>query len=213
MARSINDLYNLYVYIVRKERGSFVSIPQFNANLDAGQLDCFEEWFKLYGANNSVHDALRVFRVYESFTSDGSGYVTYPSDCMHILGSPFTLYGSAVTNPKYVNEDELAFALTSQLRPVTNAYPIIIDSSTGFSIYPQTTQIGAYFYLRRPAVPNLSYTQSGRTITYDSATSTQLEWDEVYWNNILAKALRYAGINLGEEGILQFAENYNKETQ
>ena len=213
MARSLNDYYNFFQYIVRKERGVFVTPAQFTQNLDAGQLDCFEEWFKLYGENNEVHDAIKPFRVYQPFTSDGSGYVTYPSNCVHVLGSPFTIFGSAVTNPKWVNEDELPFALTSQLRAVSNAYPIIVDSSAGFSIYPQTTQIGAYFYLRRPLTPVFGYTQSGRTITYDSSTSVQLEWNELYINNILAKSLRYAGVNMNEQGVAQFAEAYNQETK
>jgi len=213
MARTINDLYNFYQYIVRKERGVFVSISQFTSNMDAGQMDAFLEYFKGYGVNQEIHDALRVFKVYQSFTSDGSGYVTYPSNYFHLLGNPFTLAGSTVNTLKFVNEDELSFALTSQQRAVTNTYPIAVDTSTGFSIYPQATQIGAYFYLRRPAAPVLAYTQSGRTITYNSAGSTQLEWEEIYWNNILAKALRYAGVNMNEQGISEFAQQYNSETQ
>lgn len=211
--RSINDLYNFYQYVVRKERGVFVTIPQFNANMDGGQMDAFMEYFKGYGENQEVHDALRVFKVYQPFTSSAAGFVTYPSNYFHLLGSPFTVTGSTVNTLKFVNEDELSFALTSQLRAVTTAYPIGVDTSTGFSIYPQSTQSGAYFYLRRPATPVLAYTQSGRTITYDSANSVQLEWGETYWNNILAKALRYSGVNMDEKGISDFAEMYNKETQ
>jgi len=211
--RNINDYYNFYLYVCRKERGTFVTPTQFTQNLDAGQLDCFEEWFKPYGANQEIHDALRPFRVYQIFTSNAAGFVTYQSDYFHLLGQPFTVTGSTVNRIEFLNEDELPFALTSQLRPVTTAYPIAVDTSTGFSIYPQTTQTGAYFYLRRPATPVLSFTQVGRVITYDSATSVQLEWNEVYINNILAKALKYAGINMNEQGILQYAEAYNNETK
>jgi len=213
MARSINDLYNLFRDIVRKQRGVYVTIPQFNNWMDSGQMDAFMEYFKGYGANQQIHDALRVFKVYQSFTSNSSGYVTYTSDYFHLLGTPFTIYGSAVRELTFLNEDELPFALTSQLRPATLEYPIAVDTSTGFSIYPQSTQFGAYFYLRRPASPVLAYTQSGRTITYDSVNSVQLEWEEIYWNNILAKALKYAGINFGEEDIYKFAQQYDSETK
>lgn len=211
--RSINDLYNFYIYIVRKERGSFVTIPQFNANMEAGQMDAFFEYFKGYGSNQQIHDALRVFKVYQPFNTTSSGFITYPSDYFHLLGTPFTVYGSSVREITFVNEDELAYALTSQVRAVTLEYPIAVDTATGFSLYPQSTQLGAYFYLRRPASPVLAYTQAGRTITYNSAGSTQLEWEEIYWNNILAKALRYAGVNMNEQGISEFANQYNAETQ
>jgi hypothetical protein len=213
MARNISTLYDFYQYILRKERGVFQSPAQFTTNLDAGQLDCFEEWFKPYGANQEIHDALRPFRTYQPFTSSSAGFVTFPSDYLHLLGQPFTVTGSTVNRIDFLNEDELPFALTSQLRPVTTAYPVAVDTSTGFSIYPQSTQTGAYFYLRRPATPVYGYTQSGRTITYNSATSTQLEWNEIYWNNILAKALKYAGVNMDEDGIYKYAEMYNQETK
>lgn len=212
MARNISNLYDFYQYILRKERGIFQTPTQFTSNLDAGQMDAFQEWFKPYGANQNIHDALRVFKVYQPYTSDSAGFVTYPSNYIHLLGQPFTVAGSTVNGIDFINEDELPFALTSQLRPISNTYPIAVDTATGFSIYPQQTQVGAYFYLRRPATPVYGYSQSGRTITYDSATSTQLEWEEVYWNNILAKALKYAGINMSEEGIYQYADQYSKET-
>lgn len=213
MARSISDLYTFYLYIVRKERGVFVTPAQFTANLDAGQMDCFEEWFKPYGENQEIHDALRPFRVYQQFTSSSSGFVTYPDGYMHLLGTPFTVTGSTVNTVKFVNEDELSFALTSQLRAVTTAYPIAVDSNTGFSIYPQSQQTGAYFYLRRPIAPIYGFSQVGRVITYNSATSVQLEWNEIYINNIIAKSLRYAGINMNDEGVAKFAEIYNQETK
>lgn len=211
--RTINDLYDLGVFILRKERGVMWTIPNFNLNLDSGQLDALMEYFKEYGINQQIHDALRVFKVYQPFTSTSAGFVTYPSDYLHLLGTPFTVTGSSVREVKFVQEDELPFALTSQLRAVTTSNPIAVDTSTGFSLYPQSQQVGAYFYLKRPDVPELAYTQSGRVITYDAASSTQLEWEEIYWNNILAKALKYAGVNMDERGISDFANQYNQETK
>lgn len=213
MARTINDLYNLYQYIVRKERGVFVTAAQFTQNLDAGQLDAFEEWFKLYGANQEIHDALRPFRVYQLFTSDSAGAVSYQDDYLHLIGSPFLVIGSSASLIHFVNEDELPFALSSQLRPVSDSYPIAVDSSVGFSIYPQQVLSGAYFYLRRPATPVLAFNQVGRVITYNSGGSTQLEWNEVYVNNIIAKALKFSGINMDEDKVYAFAEQYDKESK
>lgn len=213
MARNINSIYNLARFIIRKERGVFLSIDDFNQNIDAGLLDAVQFWFKGYGADQILHDAIRPLRAYQPFTSDSSGFVTFPSDYLHLIGTPFTVYGSSVTEPRFVNEDELANALRSQLRAVTNDNPILVDSATGFSIYPQQQQTGAYFYLRRPVSPILSVTQVGRVVTYDPGTSVQIELNEIYWNNVLARALVYSGINMNEEGILKFAVMYEKETE
>lgn len=213
MARSINDLYSLFRDICRKERGVFIKISQFNNYLDSGQMDAVAEWFEPYGETQKLHDALRQIRVYYQFTSDFAGFVTFPSNYIHLLGSPFTVTGSTVNEIVFVQDSELPFALKSQLRPVTNSYPIAVDTSTGFSIYPQQSQIGYFFYLKRPATPNLAYTQSGRTITYDSAGSTQLEFSDIYVNNILAKALKYAGVYTSEQAVTEFANQFNEETK
>jgi hypothetical protein len=213
MARTINDVYNLCRYIVKKERGVFYKIPSFNQNLDAGMFDAIEWWWEQYGVDQKIHDAIRPLRVYQPFTSDSSGFVTFPSNYIHLIGQPFTIYGSAVTKPTAVNEDELPFALTSVQRAVSMEYPIMIDTATGISFYPQQTQIGTYFYLRRHASPVLAYTQVGRVVTYDAANSVQIELNEIYWNNIIARSLRYVGINMDEKAISDFAEMYNAETK
>jgi hypothetical protein len=213
MARNINDIYNLARYIIRKERGVYLSVSDFNQNIDAGLLDAVELWFKGYGEDQHLHDAIRPLRVQQAFTSDSNGFVTFPSNYLHLIGTPYTVYGSSVTEPRFVNEDELPNALKSQLRAVTNDDPILVDSSNGFSIYPQQTQQGIYFYLRRPVSPVLSVTQVGRVVTYDSGTSVQIELNEAYWNNVLARSLVYSGVNMNEEGILQFAAMYEKETE
>jgi hypothetical protein len=213
MARNLDDISTFIRYIVRKEKGVYLTYPQITANLDAGQLDCFADWFKPYGVNQEIHDALRPFRVYQPYTSDAAGMVTFPDDYQHLLGQPFTVFGSTVNRVEFLNESELPFALTSQLRAVSNSYPVAVDTSNGFSIYPQSTQTGAYFYLRRPLTPVYGFTQVGRVVTYDQNTSVQLEWSDVYINNIIARSLFYAGINMDEAAVYQFAQQYAKETE
>lgn len=212
MARTINDIYNFTLYLVRKERGVFLSPSSFNANLNAGQLDAVQEWFAPYGEDQNLHDALRPIRVYYQFTSDAAGFVTFPTNYIHLLGQPFTVTGSTVNKVEFLNEDELPFRLTSQLRPVNNSYPIAVDTNVGFSIYPQSLQIGFFNYLRLPNAPVFAYTQVGRTITYDPLTSVQVDFLDIYVNNIIAKSLRYAGINMNEKEVSQFAEVYSQTT-
>jgi hypothetical protein len=112
-----------------------------------------------------------------------------------------------------VTQDELPYALTSQLRTVSTSKPIAKDRSTGFQLYPQVLQTGFYNYLRRPATPVLGYTQTGRAITYNPNTSTQLEFTDVYINNIIARALKFWGINMAEQDIQQFAQLQTQETK
>jgi len=213
VARNVNDLYEFMRYIVRKERGVFLTTDEAMNALDNGQMDAYKDYFRLYGENQEIHDALRPFRIYYQFTSDASGFVAFPDAYLDMLGAPFTVTGSTVNTIKFVNEDEWSFALTSQLRAASNSYPIAIDTVSGFSIVPQQTQIGFFWYLQRPTTPIYAVVQSGRLIAYDATNSVQLGWSDQYLNNIVAKALRYVGVNMGEDGVYAFSEQYNKETQ
>lgn len=213
MAYNINDIYNQMLFIVRKERGVFVTVNEAMQTLDNAQLEAVEEWFSTYGTTQIIHDAIRKLRVQKSFTSDSTGLVTFDSDYLHLIGGAYTVSGSTINNVRFLNEDELALALKSQLRVVSTSNPIAIDASVGFRLYPAATQSGFYNYLRRPAAPVLGYTQSGRTITYDPNTSTQLEFTDVYINNIISRALKFWSINMAEQDIQQFAQIQTQETK
>ena len=213
MAYNINDVYNQMIFIVRKERGVFVTIPEAMQTLDNAQLEAVEEWFSTYGTTQIIHDAIRKLRVQKSFTSDSTGLVTFDSDYLHLIGGAYTVSGSTINNVRFLNEDELALALKSQLRLVSDSNPIAIDASVGFKLYPAAIQSGFYNYLRRPATPVLGFTQSGRNITYDPNTSTQLEFTDVYINNIMSRALKFWGINMAEQDIQQFAQLQTQETK
>lgn len=217
---NINDLYNLSQYVIRKTRGSFQTVAEFNQNIWSAYKDAVAEWYSQYGKSQVIHDALRPMRVYQSFTSDTSGFVLFPSDYMHLLGTPMLFYGSTISRATFVNEDEIQFALTSQVRAVDMSNPILVDYATtvsgirvgGFSCYPQQTQIGAYWYLRLPVQPVLSVIQVGRVVTYDPLTSVQIESSEIYWDGILAKSLKFVGINMSEAEVAQFGQAYANET-
>ena len=213
MAYNINDIYNQMLFIVRKERGVFVTVNEAMQTLDNAQLEATEEWFSTYGTTQIIHDAIRKLRVQKSFTSDSTGLVTFDADYLHLIGGAYTVSGSTINNVRFLNEDELALALKSQLRAVSTSNPIAIDASVGFRLYPAATQSGFYNYLRRPATPVLGYTQSGRTITYDPNTSTQLEFTDVYINNIISRALKFWSINMAEQDIQQFAQIQTQETK
>lgn len=110
---------------------------------------------------------------------------------------------------KMVNEDELSNRLNSQIDPVANATPVgEMIQLRKIQFYPKVnTYTGTVSYMRKPLKPVYGYTVvGGRTIVYDPATSTQLEWRESDVNMVLLKALSSIGINLSDAEVSQFAE-------
>lgn len=211
-SRTIDEIYQLMQFVIRKQLGSFVTIPEATEALRAAQLDRFEFDFKQYQINQVVVDALSPFKVRTQFTSASDGEVTVPANYQHLIGGVFTVTGSTVNTVRFINDDELGDALTNQLRPVSTSRPIAVDSANGFQLYPQSQQTGFYSYLRIPNTPVYAYTQVGRVITYDAANSVQLEYYDVYIDNIIARALSYLGVNLDERGVQEFAQLQEQQT-
>jgi hypothetical protein len=110
---------------------------------------------------------------------------------------------------KMVNEDELSNRLNSQIDPVTYTAPVgEMVQLRKIQLFPKTNNYtGSVSYMRKPLKPIYGYTVTGgRTIVYDPATSTQLEWRESDINMVLLKALSSIGINLSDAEVSQFAE-------
>ena len=112
------------VFIVRKERGVFVTIPEFESTLDNAQIEAVSDWFELYGTTQKIHDAIRKLRSQVQFTSTSDGQVDFASNYLHMIGGAYTVTGSTINSIRFVNEDEVALALKSQLRPVSTSLPI-----------------------------------------------------------------------------------------
>jgi hypothetical protein len=211
-SRTIIDVYEFMRYIVRKERGAFLTITEAMDALDVAQLDVFNDYHRAYGVNQDVQDALAPFKETGWFSSSSTGSVALPSDYLHLL-TIYTVAGSTINKVRFVNEDELTNALDSQLRPVSTAKPIARMEGNSVQLYPQSTQLGTFIYFRRPVKPVLAVTESGRTITYNAASSTQLEWGDEDINGIIAKALVYIGVNMDDQALTQFAAEYSNESK
>jgi hypothetical protein len=87
MAYNINDVYNFLVFIVRKERGVFITIPEAMQTIDNAQLEATEDWFSQYGVSQIIHDAIRKLRSQVQFTSNSDGSVDFVSDYLHMIGN------------------------------------------------------------------------------------------------------------------------------
>jgi len=217
MAYNINTIYNLMRDIVRKQRGAMLTVDKAMQALDAGQLLKFEADFKSYAQTQTIHDSLRVFKVTnQSFYSAGNGEVIFETDYLHMLADLSVVWGSFFQPVNFVNPEEKAEAINSQLRAISTAEPIAEETSDGFILYPEYYYAGRYSYLRRPATPVLDVTYSGtdgRTVTYNPLTSVQLEWKDNYINSVIAYALQYIGINMDEQAVLQFSQLIGKQSE
>jgi hypothetical protein len=225
---NINDVHNTILYFLNKEQNGFVTHEEIDLVLDKSQMVLFNQYHNnpkqvansaKYGESQRMDDALSPFKQRYTFTSIAtpSGIITLPNDYMHLISLYTTVYNNTLQRNVYsavqvLNEEELIERLESQVLPVTPDDPIaIMNSQNRIQLFPESPATGGVYYFKRPAVPVFSYTQSGRTVTYNPATSTQLEWRDMDIMNVIVIALSYYGLNMSSEMVMQFA--LNREVQ
>lgn len=228
---NINDIHNTIQYIVNKDQNQSITHAEIDLILDKAQLVLFNQYhtnpktpaqieMSRYGDSQRIDDSLSAFKsIYTFATGDTpSGVLTLPAGYMHLISLHTTTYNNQLARNvthavQIVNEEELSLRLESQVIPLTDEDPVAIMYQSSIRMYPATTKQGQLFYFKRPAVPVFGYTSSGRTATYNSGTSTQLEWKDYDIMNIISIALTYIGINMSSADIAQFAQLKTQEGQ
>jgi hypothetical protein len=232
---NIRDIHNVILFYIDKEQNGSVTHEEIDIVLDRAQMARFNDLYANpskfrpdnqspvvgYGESQRINDALSPFKktyVFAPGTTPG-GVITLPSDYMYLISLSTSVYSNTlqrnITRAVEVNnEEELVLRLESQVCPVSLSGPIcIMNGNNQIQLFPDVPQSGKVYYFKRPAVPKFGYTQVGRTITYDSTTSTQLEWKDAEINNIISIALGYLGLNLKSEDLVQFGELKNQQGQ
>jgi hypothetical protein len=229
---NINEIHNTILFILDKEQNGFTTHEEIDEMLDNAQMVLFNQYFnnpkipasaqpQSYTQNQRVHDSLSAFKKLQTFTTANtpSGVLTLPADFMNLLSLYTTVYNNTLARNVYsavqvMPEDELIVRLESQVIPVNRDEPIaIMNRENKIQLFPETTHNGGVYYLRRPVAPFFAYTQSGRTVTYDSENSVQLEWKPNDIMNIITIALQYIGINLSSADVVQYADAKEKQGQ
>ena len=219
-------------YYVNKDQQAYISPQEIDNVLDKAQLVLFNQYHTnpklpakvqaaVYGDSQRIDDALSIFKDKYTFTTGDtpSGIVTLPANYLHLLSLYTTQYSNQLGRNVYsavqvLNEEELIERLNSQVIPVSAEDPIaIMNKQNKIQLFPEVATNGGVYYLRRPVAPVFVYTQSGRTITYNQAGSTQLEWRDMDVNNVIAIALSYYGLNMSSGEVMQFDQAKQVEGQ
>lgn len=225
-------IHDTILFIIRKEQNTFISHEEIDQILDRAQLVLLNQYHtnpkipamqqaQLLGESQRIEDALSPFKAKYTFTNGttASGIVTLPSDYLHLLALYTTTYNSTLGRNVYsavqiLSESELIERLESQVIPVTSEDPIgIMNNQNKIQLFPESPSSGAVFYIKRPTPPVFSYTQSGRSVSYDQLSSVQMAWRDTDILNIIVIALSYIGINISSADVMQFAELKTQQGQ
>jgi hypothetical protein len=219
---NISECLDFLNFWVNKKNNAWLTVNEAIEVIDRGQIAYYTDLQSRYATSQRIKDALAPFRDSYDFTNADSllGVITVPSarNYMDLLDISinYAVSGRGITAYvpiALINEDERAERLNSQLDPVTATNPIGEQTGQGvFQLWPKIQYTGTVNFLRRPVKPVFGYTTiSGRVLVYDSATSTQLEWNEQHIVPVLLKALASIGVNLSDEEASNFAQIKSQE--
>lgn len=199
---TIFDVYTFFRQLTDKAGKGFLRPEDASSWLEAAQLSLFNTYRVSGTLDNITQSALAPFIVESAFTTP-SGQFTKPTNFAQAL----RIVNSADIEHTPVLFNEVRDALRSQLEPI-DEYPRYYEGGTFIGLYPQKKTAGRITYYRLPVAPVVGYSNNadGSDVTYNAATSVQLEIPKAYWIEVIIKALPYIGVNLSDSEVYALAQ-------
>lgn len=201
---NIFDIWNFVNFITDKYRNGYLSPEEFSSALANGQNLYWNHTMGLRQKGNELAlITLKPFFRVSSVTSSSLGLALSPTNYAETQG---IFIGSK--SVKQIVHNELEYALNSVLYPIADN-PRFLQENNGVVIYPKQVHNIEWHYIANPSTPVLGYTTTTNAIVYDPTTSTQLEFDKQYWQEIILLSLPYIGVNLSNNEVVGLQEMFN----
>lgn len=236
---NIDELKRFFEFVLNKNQvGGNTTPTQFNDLVRQAQIDLFNEYYnpvyregsvtnRGYEVSQNVTDFFNNFIVdtfinFENGVADlpadyshkGTGIIeTYISDgeeCNCDKGGDCGQMGYGVV--RFIMNHQRGHLLSSKIAPPTIEFPYGNIRSGKIFIYPKEVLSIAFSYIRKPKTPKWDYTltPSNRPV-YNPLTSVDVEIPIEWQNELLAKMLKYKGINIREAQLSQYAQGKDIE--
>lgn len=223
---SVDTMYSIEKDILNKNQNGPFTPDRFNRLNNQAQFDYMNSLLgdiRKYSLGRPIPPAAwgMTARIRESLTpfilapttlavNGTTGVVTLPAD--YEMWDA-TYWGSTMKPVKFIQQGRLASHLNSTINPI-DRNPVFLSIKDELTIYPNNIGSIKLSYIRTPAEIVWAYTSdsNGRPI-YDSASSTDPEWQIFDIMQIMARALRMMGVNLSAAQVSQFAEGIKQAGQ
>lgn len=224
MFQNINSVKNYCDFILNKNQSGSMSGQEFSLSINVAQQSYLRiklglpETFTVnkreapqqFQTTTENATSLMPFTVSQQITKTGVGF-NMPTD-FAAWGDTNYLYAvydngqNVVTRQpiEFVNLAERAIRLNSYITQPSNEYPICTYLNNQLFIDPATVNTIELSYVRYPVTPVWGYTVNANDQeVYDPATSVQLEFPNMDWQNIANLAIKYCAMFLRDGEIYQ----------
>lgn len=221
---TVDFAYRLVQDICSKNQAGYISPANFNTWINQAQLSYLDYLFGLVqqyqpgrpiakvelGLSQTIRQILTAFiDAPSTLTVDGTGLSPYPSDFQRVDA----MYTTDMKRIKYVQQDSLASYLESRIDPVSSK-PIYLIQSDGFKFYPITLGNAKLSYVKTPKTIVWAFNLNPNGIPiYDPIASVDPLWYDLDMEDVLARVLKIAGVNLQSVPISQYANELKQVGQ
>jgi len=209
MALNVNKVFRFVQFVANKEHRGWISPSDFNLAAEIAQLTLYSEKESEYMQTKKVGAEMRPFVKKTSSDAFTTGTKAFPSNYRHLIRA----YNAITYKPlKEVNPAELADIMDSSIVAPTASYPIIVERSDSFYVYPTDYSSDVIIeYLESPTEPVWGYTITSNRPVYASGSSTDFGFGDGSFLEISSRILEHVGINLGNTEISQYMNIHQKK--
>lgn len=223
---NINQAHQFIDFLVRQSNsGVYLSPTEKDLILNRAQTQYFN---KLYGNQNDYRYDRPVPKITYAVTEkvsrslapflsdptalviDANGQVNTPSDLYQTVSITHTVSGVDYEITR-VEQDRVSNNLTSSIESPDEKYPIYTQLRTKLQFYPKNLATATIVYLKKPIDMVWGYTLVNGVPVYNAGTSVQPVWEDMDMNEVIYLALSYAGLNIKDADVSQFA-NFKTQT-
>lgn len=197
-----------------KERKGFIKDSQIVTALRIGSWNYFQKQLEKYRAGEEVPSTLRPFKksalssLAISTYADSSAAFAFVPDLIKEISFIFPASsGSTAPNTgQFLSQSEWDDRRSSSLFPPTLNDPIAKMEQTGIYVLPNVGVQIVISYIRRPVdfVYATTVDADGHGTTYNAAASTDMEFSQECYPDIIKEALIVLGIKNQDQQVIQF---------
>ena len=222
---TIDRVYQTVQNMINKEQRGYLTPEEFNSFANLAQNEIFELYFHDYNffenarkagrTNTEYADLPMHFRERINMFSTTASVTTISADTSaHVV--PDNLYRliSVEYNGAYVEEeefDQLRYSERTRLGRSSTTRPVYTRLGNNIRVYPSITDGITINYIRRPMVPQWTYTLvagSGNPLFNESSSTFQdFEIHPADEHELTKMILGYTGVSIKESDVAQFAQN------
>ena len=208
---TVNQIKNIVTSDLSAERtGYTLRAEQYNDYLEKANYDLFNQVIKNWEEGQAITDTLYPFKVKTDLTF-AAGVADRPANYARFSAAYYD-DGATVVPVEELTDAELPDRINNAITAPTAAYPVICFYNEKINILPVSITTGVdLIYVQKPTTPVYAEKVENAINVYDSASSTQLDFDELYHPDVVRLIVGYTGIDVKDNLIIQAIDREKEE--